>query len=181
MSLPSSPLLRRLPVAAGALLVGLLAAAPAQAASDRAERLRSDRPAAERALRQAAELARGAGVSRGRELSPALAAVYGRSAALAPADREAAGQLLARPTDNSPGQPGGPYAATSTEAWTDHFCFHWVESGADAPPGSDGNLNTIPPYLQSVANVFETVYEREHGELGGSSRSATAGSAAASR
>ena len=166
MILPSSPLLRRLPVAAGALLVGLLAASPAQAASDRAERMRSDRPAAERALRQAAELARGAGVSRGRELTPALATVYGRSAALAPADREAAGQLLARPTDNSPGQPGGPYTAPSTAAWTDHYCFHWVESGVDAPPGSDGNLNTIPPYLQDVADVFETVYEREHGDLG---------------
>ena len=63
MNLVSSPLLRRLPVAAGALLVGLLAASPAQAASDRAERLRADRPGAERALRQAAELARGAGVS----------------------------------------------------------------------------------------------------------------------
>jgi len=49
MNLVSSPLLRRLPVAAGALLVGLLAASPAQAASDRAERLRSDGPAAERA------------------------------------------------------------------------------------------------------------------------------------
>ena len=166
MNLVSSPLLRRLPVAAGALLVGLLAASPAQAASDRAERLRSDRPAAERALRQAAELARGGGVSRGRELTPALATVYGRSAALAPADREAAGQLLARPTDDSPGQPGGPYSAPSTEAWTDHYCFHWVESGGDAPPGSDGNLNTIPPYLQDVADVFETVYEREHGDLG---------------
>ena len=167
MNLASSPLLRRLPVAAGALLVGLLAASPAQAASDRAERLRADRPGAERALRQAAELARGAGVSRGRELTPALAAVVRPlRRARAPPTARPPTQLLARPTDNTPGQPGGPYTAPSTEAWTDHFCFHWVESGADAPPGSDGNLNTIPPYVQDVADVFETVYEREHGDLG---------------
>src|SRR5215217_8786049 len=55
MTLASSPLLRRLPVAAGALLVGLLAASPAQATSERAQRLHSDRPGAERALRQAGE------------------------------------------------------------------------------------------------------------------------------
>ena len=165
MILASSPLLRRLPVAAGALLVGLLAVSPAQAASDRAERLRTDRAGAERALRQAADLARGAGVSRGRELTPALAAVYGRSAALAADDREAAEKLLARPTDNTPGQPGGPYTAPSTEAANAYFCFHWVESGDDAPPGSDGNLNTIPPYIQEVANVFGEVIERENGDL----------------
>jgi hypothetical protein len=149
-------------VAAGALLVGLLAASPAQAASDRAERLRADRPGAERALRQAIDLARGTGISRGRELSPALAALYARSDALSAGDREAVEDLLARPTDNTPGQPGGPYTAPSTSAWSDHFCFHWVESGDDAPPGSDGNLNTIPPHLQDVADVFEYVYEREN-------------------
>src|SRR5829696_5505487 len=119
MILPSSALLRRLPAAANLLLAGLLAASPAQAASERAQRLQSDRPGAERALREANELARGAGD--GRELSPALAAV----------DREAAEDLLARPTDATPGQPGGPYTAASTEAWTQHFCFHWVETGAD--------------------------------------------------
>ena len=62
MNLVSSPLLRRLPVAAGVLLAGLLAVSPAQAASDRAARLRADVPGAERALRQASELARGDGV-----------------------------------------------------------------------------------------------------------------------
>ncbi len=161
MTLDSSPLLRRFPVAVGALLVGVLATSPAQAAPERA-----DRPSAERALRQAATLAGGAGVSDGRELTPALATLYGRAAALASGDREAAEQLLARPTDDTPGQPGGPYTAPSTEAASDHFCFHWVESGDDAPPGSDGKLDTIPPYVQSVANVFEEVHGREHGDLG---------------
>jgi len=165
MNLVSSPLLRRLPVAAGVLLVGLLAVSPAQAASDRAARLRADVPGAERALRQASELARGDGVERGRELTPALASVFGRSDALSGDDREAADALLARPTDDTPGQPGGPYTAPSTEAANAYFCFHWVESGDDAPPGSDGNLNTIPPYIQEVANVFGEVIQREHGDL----------------
>ena len=71
--------------------------------------MRADVPGAERALRQASELARGDGVSRGRELTPALASVFGRSDALSGDDREAADALLARPTDNTPGQPGGPY------------------------------------------------------------------------
>ena len=151
MNLVSSPLLRRLPVAAGVLLAGLLVTSPAQAASDRAARLRADVPGAERALRQASELARGDGVKRGRELTPALASVFGRSDALSGDDREAADALLARPTDNTPGQPGGPYTAPSTEAANAYFCFHWVESGDDAPPGSDGDLDTIPPYIQQVA------------------------------
>ena len=165
MTLASSPLLRRLPVAVGALLVGLLAAAPAQAASERVARMRADRPGAERALRQASAVARGARGTEGRDLSPALASVYGRFQALDAGDRAAAEQLLARPTDGTPGQPGGPYTAPSTEAANADFCFHWVESGDDAPPGSDGNLNTIPPYIQQVANVFGEVIQREHGDL----------------
>jgi hypothetical protein len=165
MNLASSPLLRRLPVAAGALLVGLLATSPAQGANDRAARLAADRPGAERALRQASAIARGAGEAGGRELSPALASVYARTSALDAGDRETAEQLLARPTDGTPGQPGGPYTASSTEAANAYFCFHWVESGDDAPPGSDGNLNTIPPYIQEVANVFGEVIQREHGDL----------------
>ena len=162
MTLASSPLLRRLPVAAGLLLAGLLAASPAQAASDRGERLRADRPGAERALRQASAIARGTGVADGRELTPALASVYGRAEALSPGDREAAEQLLARPTDGTPGQPGGPYTVPATEAWSAHFCFHWVESTDDAPPGVDGNPATIPDHVYDVADVFETVYKREN-------------------
>ena len=69
------------------------------------------------------------------------------------------------PPTTPPGQPGGPYTAPSTEAANAYFCFHWVESGDDAPPGSDGNLNTIPPYIQEVANVFGEVIQREHGDL----------------
>ena len=84
MNLASSPLLRRLPVAAGVLLAGVLVASPAQAASERAERLRADRPGAERALRQATTLA--AGVGDGHDLTPALATLYGRRAALSASD-----------------------------------------------------------------------------------------------
>ncbi len=159
MTLDSSPLLRRLPVVVGALLVGLLATSPAQAAPERA-----DRASAERALRQATTLAGGAGVRDGRELTPALASLYGRASALAAGDREAAEQLLARPTDDTPGQPGGPYSVPATEAWSDHFCFHWVESGQDAPPGADEDPTTIPDHIYDVAAVFEGVYKRENGE-----------------
>ena len=152
-------------MAAGALLVGLLATSPAQGATTAPRGSRPtgrapSAPCARRPRSRAAPAAR-----RGRELSPALASLYGRTSALDAGDREAAEQLLARPTDGTPGQPGGPYTAPSTEAANAYFCFHWVESGDDAPPGSDGNLDTIPPYIQEVANVFGEVIQREHGDL----------------
>src|SRR4051794_23133880 len=54
MLFASPSLLRRLPTAAGVLVVGLLAAAPAQASSPRVQH---DRPAAQRALDRAQSLA----------------------------------------------------------------------------------------------------------------------------
>jgi hypothetical protein len=132
MILPAT-IQRRLAAAAGALLITTLAAGTADAASDRAQRLRSDRPGAERALRHAQAVAQGRGVDRGRELSPALATLAGRAPALSPQDRDAAEALLARPTDNTPGQPGGPYTVPAVQAWTAHFCFNWVTSTGDAP------------------------------------------------
>ena len=122
--------------------MGLLATSPTQGANDRAARLAADRPADAPCARRPRS-ARGAAKPVGRELSPALS-LYARTSALDAGDREAAEQLLARPTDGTPGQPGGPYTAPSTEAANAYFCFHWVESGDDAPPGSDGNLGHDP-------------------------------------
>src|SRR4051794_26611113 len=152
MTLTSSPLARGLSVAAGALALALAAGAPAHAA-DRGAKLRADRPGAERALSGAEALARGHGVRSGRELSPALASLAARIPALSPADRAAANSLLARPTDPAQtGQPGGPYTVDDVEAYSTHYCYHWVESTADAPPMADANGNDIPDYVEDMAD-----------------------------
>ena len=143
--------------------MGLLATSPRRV---RTTAPRGSRPTgrAPSALRQASAIGARRGEAGGRELSPAPASLYARTSALDAGDREAAEQLLARPTDGTPGQPGGPYTAPSTEA-ANAYCFHWVESGDDAPPGSDGNLGHDSPYIQEVANVFGEVIQREHGDL----------------
>src|SRR5689334_9894058 len=166
MNLSPSPLMRRLSVAAGALLLSAVAAGPALAAGHGAQ-LRADRPGAQRALRGAAALARGQGVRSGRELTPALATLAARRPALSPADRAAAGALLARPTDPSQtGQPGGPYTVPDVQAYSQHYCYHWVTTTADAPSMADSDQDGIPDYIVELADVFEHVYATEHGELG---------------
>ena len=174
----ASPLKPRPLAAAGALLLALLAASPSEAASDRAQKLRADRPGAERTLRAAQSLAAGSGD--GHQLSPTLASLAGRMPALAPADREAAEDLLARPTDGTPGQPGGPYTVPAVQAWSPHFCFNWVTSTADAPSLVDADDSGFPDYIEQLADVFEESYAIENttdglwwrepisdGELGG--------------
>ena len=111
-------------------------------------------------MRQAESLAAGRG--NGHDLSPTLATLAGRLPALAPGDREAAEELLARPTDGSPGQPGGPYTVGAVQAWSPHFCFTWVEATADAPSLVDNDGNDFPDYIEQLADVFETSYDRQH-------------------
>ena len=54
----------------------------------------------------------------------------------------------------------------SVAGFTQHFCFHWVAATPDAPPLADADGNGFPDYVETVADVFETVYAREHGDLG---------------
>jgi hypothetical protein len=165
MNLSSSPLARGLSAAAGALLLTLAAGGSAQAA-DRGAQLRADRPGAEQALQRAQTLARGRGVRDGRELTPALTTLAARLPALSPADRAAAEELLARPTDpNQAGQPGGPYTVADEQARSSHYCYHWVTSTADAPALADSDDDGIPDYIVELADAFETVYATENEDL----------------
>ena len=167
MNLVSSPLLRRLPVAAGVLLAG---AARGLAG---AGGIRPRRAAARGRPRRRARSAPGVRARARRRRRARPRADARPRLGVRPLRRPLRPTTARPPTRCSPGRPttrrASPAAPTPRprpRRGRDHFCFHWVESGADAPPGSDGNLNTIPPYLQDVADVFETVYEREHGELG---------------
>lgn len=47
-----------------------------------------------------------------------------------------------------------------------HFRIHYATSGLDAPPLADANGNAIPEWIETVADVFEAVYNREVTEMG---------------
>jgi hypothetical protein len=47
-----------------------------------------------------------------------------------------------------------------------HFNIHYAGSGTDAPPLTDANNNSIPDWIETVANTFEAVYAREISQLG---------------
>jgi len=47
-----------------------------------------------------------------------------------------------------------------------NFHIHYATSGADAPPLADANSNSIPDWIENVADVFEAVYAREISQLG---------------
>ena len=171
MTLASSPRRRWAPIATGALLAALLITGPAQAAGpsarERADALQQDRRGAERALERAQAVAEGRGVKNGRELTGALLSLATRAPALSATERKRADGLLARPTDpGDTNQPGGPYSVTAVEAWTAHYCYHWVESTDDAPSLADANSNGFPDYIEDLADSFEAVYGVENGDLG---------------
>ena len=46
-----------------------------------------------------------------------------------------------------------------------HFRIHYATSGADVPPLADNNANSIPDWVETVANVFEAVYQRAIAEM----------------
>lgn len=47
-----------------------------------------------------------------------------------------------------------------------HFNIHYATSGTDAPPLADTNANSIPDWVETVADVFEAVYNREVTTMG---------------
>ena len=97
LSLRMPPPPFRVLIAAVAALAALLVSAPAQA-NDRAQSMRNATGAADRALEHAGAVAAGRRGDK-HELTLALAELAGRRSALSAAEREAAGELLARPTD----------------------------------------------------------------------------------
>jgi hypothetical protein len=58
-----------------------------------------------------------------------------------------------------------------------HFAIHYATSGLDAPIPTDSNNNGIPDWVETVAAVFETVYQTEVVDMG-YTRAPTSGGAA---
>jgi hypothetical protein len=87
---------------------------------------------------------------------------------LSGADRDAADVLLARPTDGGSDVAGDGYqeGVEVREECSTNFCFHWVETTADAVSTTDSNSNGIPDYVQSAADIFENVRGVEVNDLG---------------
>jgi hypothetical protein len=147
------------------LLATLLIAAPVAAQSGPS----AEREAAEDALADAQRLADGRGLRTGRELTIALLEVARRRDALARSDRDEADALLARPTDyDDTGQTAGPYdeSARVLRTCSTHFCVHWVNTTADAPPLAEANSCSAPDYVDHVVTALEQSYAVENGQLG---------------
>src|SRR5437764_3464079 len=77
-------------------------------------------------------------------------------------------RLLARPTQNeaAPGESGYSVREHKPAFCSQHFCVHWVDSTADAPPLADANGNGVPDYVETMDAVFEHVFQVENVQLG---------------
>jgi hypothetical protein len=163
--LPSSRVTGRVSAPALATLLVLVLAVPVGAQGQS-----TTHREAKRVLDRAEALAEGRGVRTGRELSVALAELAARRPALSRTDREQADQLLARPTDaGESGQPGGPYSAAARvlKSCALHFCIHWVDSSADAPPAENADAcPDTPDYVEIMRRSFEQSYATENVQLG---------------
>ncbi len=85
---------------------------------------------------------------------------------LTSARRSAAERLLARPTEKAIEGWGPSYTMPEARLCDANLCIHWVESGADAPPGADGNPGTVPEWARTTLAVFQQVWATEVGAMG---------------
>src|SRR3954451_5307152 len=111
------------------------------------------------ALRKAAAAVSGK-AGHGHELTPLLKDLAVKLPALEGADRRRAQRLLARPTlgETASNEDGYSVGEHSPPLCTAHFCIHWVDTTADAPPSFG--------YVQTMSQVFEQVYDVENNQLG---------------
>jgi hypothetical protein len=81
--------------------------------------------------------------------------------------RRRADRLLDRPDDPAGGRVGDVhYTVPSTMFCTTHFCVHYVESTADAPPLRDANGNGTPDWVERNADLLEFLWQKEVVEYG---------------
>jgi hypothetical protein len=125
------------------------------------------------ALRKAEAVRHGRGALRGSELTPLLKELSNRLRFLHGSERHRAERLMLRPTAGQ-AQPGEQaYAvpeAPQSPLCSVHFCVHWVAvntpGARDAPPMADADLNGIPDYVETMADVAEHVHQVENDDWG---------------
>jgi hypothetical protein len=129
---------------------------------------RADRTSPRLALRKAQSALTGNGVRRGSEVTPLLRQLALKLPSLKGAERRQAVRLLTRPSQGqgTAGELEYDVPEHQPELCSDHFCIHWVDSGADAPPPGDVNANGIPDYVEAMSAAFEHVYQAENVDLG---------------
>jgi hypothetical protein len=128
----------------------------------------SSRHEATATLEEAKALLDGHGVKTGKELTHVLKDLTIRLRSLPEKQQREAYALLARPTLGQ--AQGGEDAYSVNEAaaspyCTAHFCVHWVDTSADAPPATSSDGDSIPDYVQTMSNVFENVFAVENVQL----------------
>jgi hypothetical protein len=102
-----------------------------------------------------------------RAATPILRDLAARLHDLSGKDRATARGILARPTDDTPGEhhyKAGAILGKLCHA-TLPICVHWDEktNHGDAPPGADDDATTIPPAVQATLDTFADVYVLEVG------------------
>jgi Family of unknown function (DUF6055) len=103
-----------------------------------------------------------------RELTPLILRLVQAIPSMSPEQRHQANKLLARPTDNpDPQQSAYKVPEHQPPFCTPHFCLHWVDTTADAPPPVDVDpANGVPDFVDEVAAVAEHSYSVENDQLG---------------
>jgi hypothetical protein len=105
----------------------------------------------------------------GGDLSPLLRRLALALPQLSGAEKQRAQSLLARPTDGDADPQQNGWSAPEADGspiCSAHFCVHWVETGADAPPLSDSNHNGVPDWVELTAGTAEHVFDVENSDLG---------------
>jgi hypothetical protein len=141
------------------VLCGMTVAAPCAAASARPERV----------LHKAEATLRGHYVKTGFEATPALKELAVKLPSLDGRDRARARRLLARPLTTAGTRSGDVnFTGVSHDPpfCSAHFCIHWVDDGADAPPPLSSSGDGVPDYIRTMSQVFEHVRAVENGRLG---------------
>ena len=163
---------RTLPLLLAAALAGPALAAPAPADARNAHfatpAVRAAEPSARAALGTAEAALAGRRRTRAHNLTPLLRRVAVALPRFRARDRARAQRLLARPTSGQSTADDTAYtvAEHAVPLCSLHFCIHWVDSTADAPPRADSNGDGVPDYVETMSAVFERSWAVENEPLG---------------
>lgn len=99
-----------------------------------------------------------------RDATLILRDLVARFRGLSPAGQAEASRILARPDDGRSDPLGSGYSVPEDEvrvACSTHFCVHWVETTADAPPLLDTDASGVSDYVEAAVQTLEEVYAYE--------------------